>query len=326
MSKEQQESKPYQQQVYDTSFKSLLQNQTVEKLNFFVEGIESARELSEKALKPSLNVDGAYLIQQNRVEKVLHVEFETDPASDMPHRMHEYCGILFRKYKKTIISLVVCPFRTSIADPPLVMLDEGKESLVFHYRVMRLWQYQAYKMLEQHLVFLYALLPTMEDANYEVLAQALEEMKVYYEGQPKELSIHLLWFDTLLWRTDTVSSEDQWRTKKKMDELDDFLEQSPYVQKKKEEGRKEGREIGREIGREEGREIGREEGLEEGLARGLQKAFVAIVEGRFPPLVELAQERVSQVTQPDELGLLLKQIATIPDETSALWLLNSIAA
>jgi len=167
-----------------------------------------------------------------------------------------------------------------------------------------------------------ALLPTMEDANYEVLAQALEEMKVYYEGQPKELSIHLLWFDTLLWRTDTVSSEDQWRTKKKMDELDDFLEQSPYVQKKKEEGRKEGREIGRE----EGREIGREEGLEEGLARGLQKAFVAIVEGRFPPLVELAQERVSQVTQPDELGLLLKQIATIPDETSALWLLNSIAA
>ncbi|HEU0003071.1 MAG TPA: hypothetical protein VFQ36_19315 [Ktedonobacteraceae bacterium] len=95
MSEKQQESKSHQQQVYDTSFKSLLQNQTVEKLNFFVEGIESAIELSEKALKPSLNVDGAYLITQNRVEKVLHVEFEADPASDMPHRMHEYCGILF---------------------------------------------------------------------------------------------------------------------------------------------------------------------------------------------------------------------------------------
>jgi predicted transposase YdaD len=318
LSEEQQEPKSYQQQVYDTSFKSLLQNQTVEKLNFFVEGIESARELSEKALKPSLNVDGAYLIYQNRVEKVLHVEFETDPASDMPHRMHEYCGILFRKYKKTIISLVACPFRTSIADPPLVMLDEGKESLVFHHRVMRLWQYQAYKMLEQHLVFLYALLPTMENANYEVLAQALEEMKEYYQGQPRELSTHLLWFDTLLWRTDTVSPEDQRRVKTKMEQLDDLLEQSPYVQKKKEEGR--------EIGREEGREIGREEGHEEGLAEGLQKAFVTFVQGRFPPLAELAQQRVSQVTEPDKLDLLLRQIVTIPDETTARWLLNTIAA
>lgn len=308
--------------MYDTSFKSLLQNQTVEKLNFFVEGIESARELSEKALKPSLHVDGAYLITQNRVEKVLHVEFETDPASDMPHRMHEYCGILFRKYKKTIISLVICPFRTSIADPPLRMLDEGKESLVFHYRVMRLWQYKAYKMLEQHLVLLYALLPTMEDANYEILSQALDEMREYYEGRPKELATHLLWFDTLLWRTDTVSSEDQWRTKKKMDELEDFLEQSPYVQKKKEESRQEGQEIGLEIGREEGREIG----LEEGVAIGLQKAFVTIVQGRFPPLTELAQQRVSRVTQPAELDLLLKQIVTIPDEKTARWLLDTIAA
>jgi flagellar biosynthesis/type III secretory pathway protein FliH len=194
------------------------------------------------------------------------------------------------------------------------MFDEGEEVLVFHYRVMRLWQYKAYKMLEQHVVFLYALLPTMEDANYEVLAQALEEMKEYYEGRPKELSTHLLWFDTLLWRTNTVSSEDQRRVKTKMEQLDDFLEQSPYVQKKKEEGR------------EEGREIGREEGHEEGLAEGLQKAFVTIVQGRFPPLAELAQQRVTQVTKPDKLDLLLKQIVTIPDETTARWLLDTMAA
>ena len=198
------------------------------------------------------------------------------------------------------------------------MLDEGKESLIFHYRVMRLWQHKTYRMLEQHLVFLYALLPTMEDANYEVLAQALEEMKEYYEGRPKELSTHLLWFDTLLWRTDTVSSEDQWRTKKKMEQLEDFLEQSPYVQKKKQDSREEWIE--------EGCEIGREDGLVEGVAIGLQKAFVAMVEGRFPPLAELAQERVVQVTKPDQLDLLLMEIVPIPDETTARWLLNTIAA
>ncbi|MGH2495021.1 MAG: hypothetical protein ACRDIV_09995, partial [Ktedonobacteraceae bacterium] len=109
---------------------------------------------------------------------------------------------------------------------------------------------------------------------------------------------------------------------KKMDEVDDFLAQSPYVQKKKREGREEGLEIGRE----EGREIGREEGLEEGLAKGLQKAFVTIVQGRFPPLAELAQERVARITKPDKLDLLLGQIATIPDEATARWLLDTIAA
>ena len=139
-------------------------------------------------------------------------------------------------------------------------------------------------------------------------------MKEYYEGQPKELSIHLLWFDTLLWRTDTVSAEDQRRVKTKMEELEDFLEQSPYVLKKKEEAR------------EVGREIGREEGHEEGLTEGLQKAIVTVVRGRFPPLVELAQERVLQVTKPDKLDLLLNQITTIPDEATARWLINSIAA
>ena len=107
-----------------------------------------------------------------------------------------------------------------------------------------------------------------------------------------------------------------------MEELEDFLGQSPYVQKKKEEAREEGREIGRGEGREEGRE----EGHVEGLTEGLQKAFVAVVQGRFPPLAELAQERVTQVTKPDELNILLKQIATIPDETTARWLLSTIAA
>lgn len=92
LSGEQEELKPYQQQVYDTSFKSLLQNQTVEKLSFFLEGIENAKELSEKALKPSLNVDSAYLIEQDGVEKILHIEFETDPTSEMSHRMLEYYG------------------------------------------------------------------------------------------------------------------------------------------------------------------------------------------------------------------------------------------
>lgn len=91
-----------------------------------------------------------------------------------------------------------------------------------------------------------------------------------------------------------------------MEQLDDFLEQSPYVQKKKEEGR--------------------EIGLEEGLAQGLQKALLTIVQRQFPPLTELAHNRVMQVTKPDALDLLLTQILNAPDEATARSILNTLAA
>ena len=103
-----------------------------------------------------------------------------------------------------------------------------------------------------------------------------------------------------------------------MAQLDDLFEQSPYIQKKKEEGR--------EIGMKEGREIARIEGHQRGLVVGLQKAFVTIVQGRFPPLAKLAQQGIVQITKPDQLDLLLKEIVYAPDEATALWILSTIAA
>jgi len=296
------ELKPYQQQVYDTSFKSLLQNQIVEKLSFFLEGIENAKELSEKALKPSLNVDSAYSIEQDGVEKILHIEFETDPTNEMSHRMLEYYGILYRKYKKTIISLVVCPFRTYIKDPPLLITNNGEEIPVFHYQVVRLWLFKARKYLDRHMVIMYALLPAMDGANYEILSRALDEMKEYYEGQPKTLGTHLLWFDTFLSRTDTVTLEDKGRVKNKMEQFDSLLEQSPYVQKKSAEAE------------------------ERGIVEGLQKAIVIIIKRRFPKLAELAQQQVTQINKPDFLDYLIEQVSTASDEEMIRQLLRPSAA
>lgn len=300
MSEEQQVPTAYQQ--YDTSFKSLLEDHTIEILSFFLEGLEHAIELSDKALKPSLKVDSLYLIKQEGVQKILHAEFETEPKSDMPHRMLEYYGILYRKYKQTIISLVICPFRTNIVDPPLRITNNGEEILTFYYRVIRLWTYKAHEYLDRHMVSVYALLPTMDGANYEILSQALEEMKEYYKGQSKRLSTHLLWFDTLLDRTDTVLLEDKGRVKNKMDQFDSLLEQSPYVKKKSAEAE------------------------ERGIVEGLQKAIVTIVKRRFPALTELAQQQVAQINKPDVLDYLIEQVSTAPDEDMIRQLLRPTAA
>jgi predicted transposase YdaD len=104
--------------------------------------------------------------------------------------------------------------------------------------------------------------------------------------------------------------KDKERILNKMKDFDSLLDENPFVQKTKAEAE----------------ERGRAEGEIQGEVRGLQKAVVIIVEGRFPPLTELAQQRVTQISQPDLLNVLLKQVATARDEDMARLLLNSFAA
>ena len=67
-------------------------------------------------------------------------------------------------------------------------------------------------------------------------------------------------------------------------------------------------------------------GKVQGLAEGLQKAVITAVKLRFPPLTELAQQKVSRVRQPDVLNLLLDQMTEVSDEDAARSLLDRIAA
>jgi len=53
---------------------------------------------------------------------------------------------------------------------------------------------------------------------------------------------------------------------------------------------------------------------------------IEAVEANYPSLVELAQERVTVIKQPEVLRQLVKQIFKAPDEATARWLLNTFAA
>jgi flagellar biosynthesis/type III secretory pathway protein FliH len=120
----------------------------------------------------------------------------------------------------------------------------------------------------------------------------------------------------------SVSVADKERLRKKMQDFESFLEQNPFVQKKKEEGIEQGREQGIEIGIEQGREQGREEGVIEAS----QKAVVTIIEGRFPELVELAQRKVTNINKIDALALMIRMVSTAPDEATARFILNTKVA
>lgn len=129
-----------------------------------------------------------------------------------------------------------------------------------------------------------------------------------------------------MWRTDTVTAEDKRRIEGKMSNLESLLDENPFVQKRKAEGLAKGRDEGLAEGIAKGRDEGLNEGLVEGEARGLQRAVITLVEGRFPPLAELAHERVQRVNKLEALDIVFRGIVAAPDEATVRLLLNLLAA
>jgi flagellar biosynthesis/type III secretory pathway protein FliH len=86
------------------------------------------------------------------------------------------------------------------------------------------------------------------------------------------------------------------------DFFEKLLEQDPYIQQQ--------------------RALGKAEGKAEGEIEALQKVVVNTVIDRFPTLVELAQQRIKQIKRPETFYLLISQLSTSPDESTARFILT----
>jgi hypothetical protein len=64
----------------------------------------------------------------------------------------------------------------------------------------------------------------------------------------------------------------------------------------------------------------------EGELKASQRMVLALIDVRFPSLIELAKRHVKQVKDPETLTQLAKQIAIAPDEDTARSILDSYAA
>ena len=115
-----------------------------------------------------------------------------------------------------------------------------------------------------------------------------------------------------------MPAEDQQAIEERLDMWDNLLEEDPYIQKKVAKGI--------EKGRAEGEAKGEARGRAEGELEASQKMALAIVEARFPLLVELAKRYVKRIRKTDDLRQLGQQIAIAPDEATARRVLSSFAA
>jgi hypothetical protein len=177
-----------------------------------------------------------------------------------------------------------------------------EELLAFRFRVLRLWKLSAEQFVHEHIVSMYAFLPTMHGADEALLKQAIDELIEHYKHDDTRLARELRWLGILLRRTETVPLDDKRKVQERLDMWDSLTEQDPKM-----------------------KQI-RAQSKAEGELKASQRMVLALIDVRFPSLVELAKRHVKQVKDPETLTQLAKQIAIAPDEDTARSILASYAA
>ena len=322
------------QQPYDSALKSILEERASEIMPLLLSGIEIGEELNDETLRPPLRADRVYGGHYKGEECIVQIELQTQADSIMAYRLLEYYGILVKKHRKPGISIVIYPFRTTLPETPLKITVGGEEVLNFKFHIIALWERDAKAYLQQHQISIYPLLPTMRNVTDEVLKDAVSELKVVYNDNQRSLGEQLLWFDVFLQRSDTVSVEHKQKVETYMEDLVSMLEESRFVQRAKAkalaegktEGLVEGKAEGKAEGLVEGKAEGKAEGRVEGAVEALQQVVVEIVQERFPPLAELAQQKVAKVRDAVALHILIRHVTKAPDENIARWVLDTSAA
>lgn len=269
-------------------------------------------EQNSEIRQENLRADLVYFVHFENELQVLNMELQTNSDSNMPARMLRYHVGLHLDYKLPVISVILYLFETSVPTSPYREIGGQRERLTFHYHVIALWKLDAKEYIEKQAIYMYTFLPGMKGANVALLKEAIDGMKQSYTKE--QLARHLARFRTILRRSKMLSEADKQLVEDYMEVYDSLLDNDPYIQRWVDEKAS-----------EKAAEKADEKAAEREI-KTLQQVVLDAVEEQFPAMVDQARESVVQVKKPDLLRALVKQIYKAPDEKTARWLLETLAA
>lgn len=282
--------------------------------------------LEEKPLELKLtefDVDALLLIEWDRQEMLLHVEFQTFNDYKMAERILRYNVLARIEHKLPVLSIVIYFFQDGNIPPsPLCWhTPTGHSVLEFHFFSIKLWELSVEQLRSPGHVGLLALVPlTKGGTNHEVITHSLTSV---YKTEDADL----LYFGYNLARlvfAKISQAELEW-FQRSFAYMQERIEQSPLYQWTLKHGMDMGLEQGIEMGLEQGiekglaqgLEKGLEQGIEKGLAQGLEKGremFLALVEAKYAQsdLPRFAREVVEKIDSYEVLQHLNVQISLAP--------------
>ena len=227
------DSQPVQQ--YDASLKDLIEQQAAAILPLLLPGAVYERTLNVEMIRPAVRADKVFLINYKGKKRILHLEFETGADKYMDARMLAYNAIMFHQYHLPVISILIYPFKTTMAQPPLIIENEGELLIHFNFVVLPLFTLDAKQYVHAHATCMYPLLPTMEGVTHELMQQVMNELAELYRKDEVTLALQYAWIKLLLERSGTVPPEEKSKIMEVLNMFDKLWDESPMVQKLKEE-------------------------------------------------------------------------------------------
>ena len=163
----------------------------------------------------------------------------------------------------------------------------------------------------------------MKHVNADLMEQALRELAELYQDEKGKLAEQFVWMRVFLDRTTTVKDVKREQIKARLNMFEQLFNESPTIQKIREESLGEGLQKGRQEGLQEGLQKGLQKGRQEGQILALQDLLVTSVHARYPELAVLARTSASRCDQMDALKLLILQVMTAPNAVAVRRLLEA---
>jgi hypothetical protein len=237
-----------------------------------------SRELSVSVLIP----DQPYLVETDYRREIIHVEAQTVYVPMIPERIAEYGARLWMKYRMPVSSYVLLLTRRGLpARAPLLgRIVAGRVEIRSQYRLVRLWQVSARRMLAMNRESMIPFIPLMRGGAMELEDGAGRLAMVADQQRHQELGLHFVMLGGLRYIVDDLLD---LVGRRGMIPLEQLKESSFYKYIIEE---------------------GRQEGLQQGQIEGLAEALRLLVKKKFPGLDVSAEiARISDVSALQNLCL-----------------------
>lgn len=253
-----------------------------------------------------MRADRVFQVKLEGEHYVLDIEFESGENKKIALRLLTYHAVLQQTHELPVLSVVVYPFEVEMAQSPLHTKRGKRDNITFHFDTVPLWKMQAHEYVYEHVTAMYALLPTMQGADEDLLMHAIEELGQVYRDNAAKLAYQLVWMGILLGRSSTVPLEVKGTVQRRINMFEQLWEEDPRI-----------RDI---ISRSEAR------GEIKGRVEGRVEMVSSLIKKRFPGIAEEAQQKVQRIQKPEKLDALAEWTMSAPDEKAFLWALDTLLA
>ena len=289
---------------WDGKSKRVLTEIPQDTVDWLLPGAKFVSNLSPELEDETVYADLLFEVIINEKRALLHIEIQRNRHSHMAERMWEYNHRATKKYKCAVSSVVIYLIDDGqVATTPFIKdFPTGRIIHTFDFDVVKLWEIPSEFFIQQGLTGLLPFTPlTKNGARRETIDEVITRLAPKGEEPNKELLVLTFGLTSLILITE---ADQQWLVRR-IEQMHDFLYDTPVYQYIMRQGREEERQE---------------------MVQELRETLLDIILELFPKIRIAAREQVDVITDAQLLRKLIVKMHTFKTPEEALQYLRDINA